>query len=110
MLQPTDRVIAKTLAKMLGVYSSLTGISKVPSAQLMLIALKFVVGENAELRMETMKVVKEASEELNAERQGLASSINHGPAVPQPWEEDAGSGDIYDEYDPTAINETGRGF
>lgn len=99
MLIPTDRVIAKTLAKVIGVYGVLTGLPKDLNTKLLVASLKSIAKDNVELHANTLSIIMEAVQELKAEADGLASSTVSSP-VPQPWEEDAGSGDTYyDGYD-----------
>lgn len=90
MLQPTDRVIAKTLAKTLGMFGVMTGVPNLEAANLVNALIRHVVGHNQEVLDATMTVIKEAVEELKAEADGLASP--NVAATAQPWPEDAGSG------------------
>lgn len=91
MVQPTDRVIAKTLAKIIGVNGTLSGNKNKVLLQLVG-SLNIVVGDNLELRNATMDIILEASQELKAEVEGRASSITASP-VALPWYENAGSGE-----------------
>lgn len=72
MLQPTDRVVAKTLVKIIGFYAALSMEPK-HAAEILKIAEELVIADNEELRSAIRVVQREVIEELKAEAAGMAS-------------------------------------
>lgn len=95
MVQSTDRVIAKTLARVLRTLVRKIDLPLVEAALLLSSITADITAGNKKLDRAIIVLLREVSAELNAEADGVASSTIN----PQPWEEDAGSGDGYDEYD-----------
>jgi hypothetical protein len=83
MLQPTDRVIAKTLARMYGSLGQTMDGQKF--AELSVALLHVTTNNNEALEEAIMEVIRETNIELKAEKEGTAISAN-GPARHENWD------------------------
>lgn len=93
MLHPTDRVLAKVMARALRDLVKKIDISDMEAALLLSNITVAIVGGNKPLQLAVIKLLEETTLDILAEQRGLASS-NVGSPVAAPWNEDAGSGDI----------------
>lgn len=88
MVQPTDRVIAKTFAKIIKVLFKEAGIDPVEGGAVLAVITVVAAKGNVALMAAISRILRETAEEEVAEAAGLASS-NVG--VQAPWEEYDGS-------------------
>lgn len=76
MLQPTDRVIAKTLVRMYGSLGK--RLDPYEFANTSMLALRMHTEGNPELQDAVMSLIKEVNEELQAEQDGTSSAVLGG--------------------------------
>lgn len=93
MVQPTDRVIAKILARVIRKLFTDANIPPIEGALVLAAYTQQEIGDNKSLAKAVVELLRESSQELRAEGDGGASSIISSP-VAAPWNEDAGSGDF----------------
>lgn len=91
MLHPTDRVLAKVMARALRGLVKKIDVTDIEAAVLLQDITKKIVGDNKPLENAIIKLLYETTFDILAEQRGLASS-NVGSPAAAPWNEDAGSG------------------
>lgn len=96
MVQPTDRIIAKILLKVIRSIFRDADIPALETALILSIHTQKEAKNNKEIIKAVADILLETMEEDGAEALGTASS-NVGPVAP-PWNEDAGS-DPWTDYD-----------